>query len=54
MHYKYSHGKGHRYTQFAGGIDDAIFTNPFLTNTMSFYLVLSNIQNLPTPHLTMP
>ena len=29
MHYKYSHGKGHRYTQFAGGIDDAIFTNPF-------------------------
>ena len=22
--------------------------------SMSFYLVLSNIQNLPTPHLTMP
>ena len=36
MHYEYSHGKGHRYTQFASGIEDAIFTNPFLTNTIVF------------------
>lgn len=29
MHCEYSHGKGHRYTQFTGGIDDTTYTNPF-------------------------